>query len=388
MKKDTKRGRDSEKIPVSSKTTVLSSTDNIRRTIDVNNSDDSDEEFIDFIIGKYYNKKKGESEPKNYEYVRITKQINNIDDLIELSKLYDEKENKKYNINMVSLIKLVEPLTELKKMVGMEKLKKSILNQVIYFLQDFEEKNAHMMHTIIEGPPGSGKTEVAKILSKIYSKLGFLKKDKVSVVKRSDLVGQYLGQTAIKTQKAIDNAKGGVLLIDEAYSLGNPEGRDSFSKECIDTINQNLSEEKSEFICIIVGYKNSLKNSFFSYNPGLERRFPFRYTIDEYTHKDLYNIFKKLLVDYKWEMIIDDKKCLKFFEENRKIFEFNGGDLETLIQCSKIAHSRRVFTLEIPNKKKLTIDDLENGLKLMMENEDIAKRKNQSDFNIISHLYN
>lgn len=388
MKKDTKRGRDSEKIPVSSKTTVLSSTDNIRRTIDVNNSDDSDEEFIDFIIGKYYNKKKGESEPKNYEYVRITKQINNIDDLIELSKLYDEKENKKYNINMVSLIKLVEPLTELKKMVGMEKLKKSILNQVIYFLQDFEEKNAHMMHTIIEGPPGSGKTEVAKILSKIYSKLGFLKKDKVSVVKRSDLVGQYLGQTAIKTQKAIDNAKGGVLLIDEAYSLGNPEGRDSFSKECIDTINQNLSEEKSEFICIIVGYKNSLKNSFFSYNPGLERRFPFRYTIDEYTHEDLYNIFKKLLVDYKWEMIIDDKKCLKFFEENRKIFEFNGGDLETLIQCSKIAHSRRVFTLEIPNKKKLTIDDLENGLKLMMENEDIAKRKNQSDFNIISHLYN
>ena len=128
MKKDTKRGRDSEKIPVSSKTTVLSSTDNIRRTIDVNNSDDSDEEFIDFIIGKYYNKKKGESEPKNYEYVRITKQINNIDDLIELSKLYDEKENKKYNINMVSLIKLVEPLTELKKMVGMEKLKKSILS--------------------------------------------------------------------------------------------------------------------------------------------------------------------------------------------------------------------------------------------------------------------
>jgi SpoVK/Ycf46/Vps4 family AAA+-type ATPase len=289
---------------------------------------------------------------------------------------------------MVSLIKLVEPLTELKKMVGMEKLKKSILNQVIYFLQDFEEKNAHMMHTIIEGPPGSGKTEVAKILSKIYSKLGFLKKDKVSVVKRSDLVGQYLGQTAIKTQKAIDNAKGGVLLIDEAYSLGNPEGRDSFSKECIDTINQNLSEEKSEFICIIVGYKNSLKNSFFSYNPGLERRFPFRYTIDEYTHKDLYNIFKKLLLDYKWEMIIDDQNGLKFFEENRKIFEFNGGDLETLIQCSKIAHSRRVFTLEIPNKKKLTIDDLENGLKLMMENEDIAKRKNQSDFNIISHLYN
>ena len=320
--------------------------------------------------------------------VRITKEINDIDDLIELAKIYNPAESKKYNINMESLSKLVEPLTELKRMIGMPKLKKAILNQVIYFLQDFEEKNAHMMHTIIEGPPGSGKTDVAKILGKIYAKLGFLKKEKVLSVKRSDLVGQYLGQTAIKTQKVIDSAKGGVLLIDEAYSLGNSEGRDSYTKECIDTINQNLSEEKSEFICIIVGYKNSLKECFFSYNAGLERRFPFRYTIDEYTYEDLMNIFKKLLVDYKWEMIAEEKKLLKFFEENRKVFEFNGGDLDNLLQQSKIAHSRRVFTLDNDVKKKLTIEDLEGGLKAMMDNEEISKRKNKSDFNILSHLYN
>jgi len=202
------------------------------------------------------------------------------------------------------------------------------------------------------------------------------------------LVGQYLGQSAIKTQKAIDSAKGSVLLIDEAYSLGNSEQRDSFSKECIDTINQNLSEEKSEFICIIVGYKNSLKECFFSYNAGLERRFPFRYTIDEYTHEDLMKIFKKLLVDYKWELDAEEKKLLKFFEENRKVFEFNGGDLETLIQNAKITHSRRVFTLDSDVKKKLTIEDLENGLKAMMDNEEISKRKNKSSFDIISHLYN
>jgi len=394
-----KRSRDSEKTVVSSKTSRNGKNDQIRRDKFETSSgggggNNSDEEFVDFIIGSYHNKKREKTQINFSEYddswekVKITKEINTIEDLIELGNLYKPGEKKKYNIDVVVLNKLVDPLTELKRMIGMPKLKKAILDQVIYFLQDFEEKNTHMMHTIIEGPPGSGKTEVAKILAKIYARLGFLKKDRVHSVRRSDLIGQYLGQTAIKTQKAIDSAKGGVLLIDEAYSLGNPEGRDSYSKECIDTINQNLSEGKGDFICIIVGYKKALKDSFFSYNPGLERRFPFRYTIDEYNHEDLMNIFKKLLIDYKWEFNIEEKKLLGFFEDNRKIFEFNGGDLETLIQCAKISHSRRVFCLDSDEKKKLSLEDLNSGLKSMMENEEVAKRKDGSAFDIISHLYN
>jgi len=394
-----KRSRDSEKTVVSSKTSRNGKNDQIRRDKFETSSgggggNNSDEEFVDFIIGSYHNKKREKTQDNFSEYddswekVKITKEINTIEDLIELGNLYKPGEKKKYNIDVVVLNKLVDPLTELKRMIGMPKLKKAILDQVIYFLQDFEEKNTHMMHTIIEGPPGSGKTEVAKILAKIYARLGFLKKDRVHSVRRSDLIGQYLGQTAIKTQKAIDSAKGGVLLIDEAYSLGNPEGRDSYSKECIDTINQNLSEGKGDFICIIVGYKKALKDSFFSYNPGLERRFPFRYTIDEYNHEDLMNIFKKLLIDYKWEFNIEEKKLLGFFEDNRKIFEFNGGDLETLIQCAKISHSRRVFCLDSDEKKKLSLEDLNSGLKSMMENEEVAKRKDGSAFDIISHLYN
>jgi len=394
-----KRNRDNEKNIVSSKTSKNNSTDSTRRDKYIKSGgggddDGSDEEFVDFVVGSYHNKQRQRSRwdqppvDDTWEKVKITKQIDTIDDLIELGKMYKPEEKKKYNIDMVSLNKLVDPLVDLKRMVGMPKLKKAILDQVIYFLQDFDEKNTHMMHTIIEGPPGSGKTEVAKILGKIYARLGFLKKDKVTSVRRSDLIGQYLGQTAIKTQKAIDSAKGGVLLIDEAYSLGNPEGRDSYSKECIDTINQNLSEGKGDFICIIVGYKKALKESFFAYNAGLERRFPFRYTIDEYNHSDLMNIFKKLLVDYKWEFVVEEKKLDKFFEENRKIFEFNGGDLETLIQCSKIAHSRRVFMLDDTEKKKLSIDDLKSGLKTMMENEEVANRKNKNEVDIIQHLYN
>lgn len=355
---------------------------------------DNDDDFIDILLGTFYNEKRKagnnyeDETDEEYEEVFIKKEIENVDDLIELGEMYNPKEKKRYNIDVKTLNKLIEPLTMLKKMIGMPKLKKSIVDQIIYFLQDFEEKNAHMMHTVIEGPPGSGKTDIANILAKIYARIGFLKKEYVKKVKRSDLIGQYLGQTAIKTQKAIDDAKGGVLLIDEAYSLGNPEGRDSYSKECIDTLNQNLSENKCDIICIIVGYKKDLKESFFSYNAGLERRFPFRYTIDEYDFKDLNNIFAKLVNEYKWEIKVDDKKLLNFFEENRDTFAFNGGDLETLLQCSKIAHSKRVFCLPKAEKKKLTNDDIESGFKIMCQNDEVKKRKDKKDsFDFVSHLY-
>jgi SpoVK/Ycf46/Vps4 family AAA+-type ATPase len=355
---------------------------------------DNDDDFIDILLGTFYNEKRKagnnyeDETDEEYEEVFIKKEIENVDDLIELGEMYNPKEKKRYNIDVKTLNKLIEPLTMLKKMIGMPKLKKSIVDQIIYFLQDFEEKNAHMMHTVIEGPPGSGKTDIANILAKIYARIGFLKKEYVKKVKRSDLIGQYLGQTAIKTQKAIDDAKGGVLLIDEAYSLGNPEGRDSYSKECIDTLNQNLSENKADIICIIVGYKKDLKESFFSYNAGLERRFPFRYTIDEYDFKDLNNIFAKLVNEYKWEIKVDEKKLLTFFEDNRDTFAFNGGDLETLLQCSKIAHSKRVFCLPKAEKKKLTNDDIESGFKIMCQNDEVKKRKDKKDsFDFVSHLY-
>ena len=123
------------------------------------------------------------------------------------------------------------------------------------------------------------------------------------IAKRSDLIGQYLGETSIKTQSLIDKCEGGILFIDEAYSLGNDEQRDSFSKECLDTINLNLSENKKKFICIIAGYKESLNNSFFAYNEGLRRRFPFIYNIENYNYKELEKIFYKMINDINWKII-------------------------------------------------------------------------------------
>lgn len=341
--------------------------------------DDYDEQFIDIFFAEYE-----EEDKSNWEQKTIECELNSIDDLIKLGEMYDPNERAVYNVDLKTMNALVEPLKKLQNMIGMKSVKESILNQIIYYLQDFEDKCTNMLHTVVEGAPGTGKTDLGKILSQIYLKMGFLKTDYFKVVKRSDLIGQYLGQTAIKTQKEIDAAKGGVLFIDEAYSLGNPEGRDSFSKECIDTINQNLSENKGEFVCIIAGYKNDLKKSFFSYNAGLERRFPFRYTIDEYTSSDFKNIFYKIAVkDNGW--MIDDIP-VDFYEDNKHYLKFNGGDLETLFQLCKIAHSRRVLFLDKSVKKILTIDDLKQGLELFKNNDEVKNREHDTG-SFISNLY-
>lgn len=353
---------------------------------------DDEENFDDWFLRFMTEAVEKEEEKPPVEYMEFTGEIKTLDDLIELGKSYDEKSLKRYYFPQERLHKLVEPLTELKRMIGMDKLKQTLLNHILFFCQDLEKRSPHMMHTVIHGPPGSGKTCVANILAKIYARMGFLKNEKVHSVRRSDLIGQYLGQTAIKTQKAIDEAKGGVLLIDEAYSLGNPEGRDIYSKECIDTLCQNLSEGKGEFICIIIGYKESLQNCFFAYNPGLERRFPYRYTMDEYDAPQLWNILKKMVDDAEWKWGDDIKgdnesKVLGFLEKNRHYFKYNGGDLETFMQMLKLAHGKRVFGKNPETYKNLSWEDWEQGFELFLRNDDVKARTELGELGLIASMY-
>ena len=151
------------------------------------------------------------------------------------------------------------------------------------------------------------------------------------------------------------------MFIDEVYSLGNPEKRDSFSKECIDVLNQNLSENKSKFICIIAGYKDSVNNCFFSVNEGLERRFPYRYEIDDYDAEELRDIFINLINKSNWTIDVDDEIGLDFFIENKEYFKYNGGDLENLLEQVKISHSRRIFGLSETNRKIINNKDIMGG---------------------------
>ena len=158
-------------------------------------------------------------------FEEFKKEIHSLEDLIEVGKMYIPNK-KRYRIDLKTLNALVEPLEELKSIIGMNKVKEDIVDNILFLIQKLDNRD-EMMHTVIQGPPGVGKTVLGKILAKIYLKLDILKTDTFKIFKRSDLIGKYLGHTAIKTQEAIDSCLGGVMFIDEAYSLGNPEGRDS-----------------------------------------------------------------------------------------------------------------------------------------------------------------
>ena len=200
-----------------------------------------------------------------------------------------------------------------------------------------------MFHTVIEGSPGVGKTILGKILSKIYLALGITSNDTFKIIKRSDLIAEYLGQTAVKTQKVIDSVSGGVLFIDEAYSLGNDNETDSYSKECLDVLNQNLSENKSKFICIIAGYPEDLERNFFGANKGLKRRFAFKYSIDKYSWIELTQILiSKINKDYtggKWTIDSQTEKWLmdsQFINNHIDKFPNFGGDIDTFFLILKL----------------------------------------------------
>lgn len=225
-------------------------------------------------------------------------------------------------------------------------------------------------------------TTVAKIVGSIYKNIGILSNKGVfKIAGRSDLIGEYLGSTAVKTTKMLDSCLGGVLFIDEVYSLGaGQKDKDSYSKECVDTLCGFLSEHKNDFCCIIAGYEKEVKDCFLSINPGLERRFPWVHKIDEYTSEDLTDIFMKLVADTKWELNIDRKIMVKFFEDNKPYFKNAGGDIETFISKIKLVHSKRVFTLDKTFKFIITDEDIKEGLKLLKKYKLVKEEKKFLDY--------
>jgi Holliday junction resolvasome RuvABC ATP-dependent DNA helicase subunit len=317
-------------------------------------------------------------------HINIDVEINSITDLLSLIEKYKLESHLQYNINMESLHKIKNPLIELNNMVGMKELKTNIVEQIIYFIQELHVDSQDFMHTVIYGPPGTGKTEIAKIIGKLFSTIGLLSKDTFKKVTRSDLIAGYLGQTALKTRDVINNSLGGVLFIDEAYSLGNIDKKDSYSKECIDTICEALSNHKQDLMVIIAGYENELNQCFFNYNQGLQSRFAWRFKTDEYTGKDLHDIFVKKVNEIKWTIWTPGENDIEknnsvtpmWFEKNIDHFKHYGRDIECLLAKTKIAHSKRVFCKDSKHKKKLTLQDLDNGLELYLKNNELQKSRN------------
>ena len=303
------------------------------------------------------------------EKVFITDKIINVSDLINIINKYPLDETKEYNIDLQKLNQIKPELEELNNMIGMDELKSSIIDQLFYFLQDLHLSNlgGDFKHTVIYGPPGTGKTEIAKIIGRMFSKIGILKKNIFKKVVRSDLVAGYLGQTAIKTRKIIDECLGGVLFIDEAYSLSLNKELDSYSQECIDTLCEALSDHKDNLMVIVAGYEDEMKNSFFKSNKGLESRFIWRFKIDNYTSKQLFEIFRKKVDDSGWTLMTESSE--KWFESKKHHFIYFGRDIEILFLYTKIAHARRVYGQSIDCRKQILLEDIEKGFDTFVKNK-------------------
>ena len=291
--------------------------------------------------------------------------VNSIYDLIEIGKSIRFFKN----LDTVMLWRITPYLEKLDKMIGMKSLKESILYQVMYYLKGFhlKNKNEEYLHTMIMGLPGSGKTTVARIIGELYQSMGVLSPDgPFRIAYRDDFIAGYLGQTAIKTRKLLKSCIGGVLFVDEVYSLGPGQTeRDSFSKECMETITGFLSEHKNDFCFIGAGYEEDIKKCFFGGNKGLERRFQWNHKIDKYNEYDLADIMLKMVKEMQWQFGLDRKDIVELIKDNIKLFKNAGGDIETFISKCKNFHARRVFSLDQEHMFVLTKDDLTGGIELI-----------------------
>ena len=302
-------------------------------------------------------------------------------DIINLAD-HPDRNSLKQNPKFAKLLSITEPVRALQNLVGLAKIKEKAFDIIAHYALNKTPRPADLMHMVIEGPPGVGKTEVGRLLGKVIMGLGVLTSDKFICARRSDLIGEFLGQTAPRTQAVIDSALGGILFIDEAYSLGHPEKRDSFSKECIDTLNQNLTEKKGQFLCIIAGYAEELESCFFAVNKGLQRRFPVRMTITGYTYKELHEIFLLKVAQDKWS-VETSGIAMKLFKDKHKYFHFHAGDTETLFCQAKFCAAGRLLrsSTEFVAQPTLTTDDVVDAYQQSMQ------KREKTDQPVL-HMYN
>lgn len=223
-------------------------------------------------------------------------------------------------------------------------------------------------------------TTIAKLIGEMYKNMGILSIDGCfKIAKREDFVAEYLGQTAIKTKKLLESCHGGILFIDEAYALGSGNREnDSFSKEAIDTLNAFLSENADCFCCIVAGYEDEIKNCFFSINKGLERRFQWIHKIDEYSPKELAEMFFKIVERIGWFCDVKLKTMENIVLNHKEFFTFYGGDIEALVSKCKITHSKRIFSLENPIKHLITEQDIIDAIKMTKPNRLYSREEDMS----------
>lgn len=281
--------------------------------------------------------------------------------------------------------------SELKNIIGLNEVKEKLyqLEKYLSFqkvLSPQDAKNKRLtMHMVFTGNPGTGKTTIARLAAKYLKALGYLSSGHLVEVDRGKLVGQYIGQTAPKTQAVIESAKGGILFIDEAYSLARG-GSSDFGKEAIDTLVKEMEDFREDFIVIIAGYKDEMED-FLNTNPGLRSRFNDNNYFDfpDYETEELYLIIERMAKARKYNIAENCKDGLLEEFRNKQIpgrkDVGNGRLARNILETAIVRQSDRLFSslsssTELLNSEKLllTVSDFRLDKKRELDVEEEFKK--------------
>lgn len=264
---------------------------------------------------------------------------------------------------------LQDLLDELNALVGLEKVKSKVQDLIVYqkIQKMRREQNLHSakntLHLAFTGNPGTGKTTVARIVGRIYKQIGLLSKGHFVEVSRTDLIAGYQGQTALKVKKVIEQAKGGVLFIDEAYSITENDHTDSYGRECLTELTKALEDYREDLVVIVAGYTEPM-NQFFESNPGLKSRFNTFIEFDDYSSNELDEIFVSMCKNNDYILTDEVKKKIHFYFEQQtssKDKSFSNGRLvRNLFDDLVMNHARRVINVENPGREELSTIKVED----------------------------
>lgn len=247
---------------------------------------------------------------------------------------------------------------ELDGYIGLEAVKKEVRSLIdlvkVHKMRrenDLPEPDLSL-HMVFTGNPGTGKTTIARLMSKIYRSLGILSKGQLVETDRSGLVAGYVGQTALKTSKVIEKAMGGVLFIDEAYTLSG-KGESDFGQEAIDTLLKAMEDHRDDLIVIVAGY-DELMDGFIHSNPGLESRFNRYLHFDDYTTEELLAMFKMRCDKGKYTLSEEAEEAAKkrLEAENGPTFG-NGRGVRNLFERVLVRQAGRLAGKESVTKEEL-----------------------------------
>jgi len=271
--------------------------------------------------------------------------------------------------------KISEILGELDDLIGLQTVKK-----LVYEIRAFVEiqrrrqqekliSEPMTLHMVFKGNPGTGKTTVARIIGRLFKEMNILSKGHLVEVERADLVGEYIGHTAQKTREQLKRSLGGVLFIDEAYSLARG-GEKDFGKEAIDVLVKAMEDNKDNLILILAGYKVEM-NEFIKTNPGLKSRFPIHIDFPDYSVRELMEIASLMLSKRQYTLSTAAGEALKRVLELQtgKGYEHSGN---ARLVRNLIEKAIRKQAVRLINKKEITREDL-----IQISEEDIEEAREQ-----------